>query len=154
MATLYLSLGSNVGNRVQNLESAIAKIDSVIGKVQARSSVIETLPWGFASSNTFMNMAVSVETNLSPDMVLKMINRIETELGRTSKSHNGIYSDRPIDIDILLYDNCCIDTEELTIPHKLMTEREFVLAPLAQIAPNVIHPGLGKSITELLQSIK
>lgn len=135
MPTVYLSLGTNLGDKPRNLLSAIARIETEVGMVVRQSAFHETEPWGFESENTFLNAAVRVETTLSPDDLLAATQRIEREMGRTEKSRGGIYHDRLIDIDILLYDDLHISTPALTIPHPLMNEREFVLTPLREILP-------------------
>ena len=137
MATLYLSLGTNLGNRQKNLTSALKLIGEKVGTVVSTSDVMETDPWGFDSSNRFLNMVAKVETNLQPFDVLHATQEIERKLGRTKKTVNREYHDRLIDIDILLYDNLVMNTPELTIPHPLMYQREFVMKPLAQIAPEL-----------------
>ncbi len=138
MSTLYLSLGTNLGDRRQNLKSALELIGSKVGTVVSASDIIETDPWGFESPNPFLNMVVKVETDLKPLEVLDVTQEIERQLGRATKSVNGEYHDRLIDIDILLYDDLVMDTPELTIPHPLMYERKFVMEPLAQIAPELV----------------
>lgn len=138
MSTLYLSLGTNLGDRQQNLKSALELIGREVGTVVSASDVIETDPWGFESPNPFLNMVVKVETDLKPLEVLDVTQKIERQLGRATKSVNGEYHDRLIDIDILLYDDLVMDTPELTIPHPLMYERKFVMEPLAQIAPELV----------------
>ena len=137
MATLYLSLGTNLGDRRKNLETALTLISQRVGTVMARSSVIETEPWGFESQNRFLNMAAKVLTELKPTQVLDTTQAIEREMGRTTKSDAGGYKDRFIDIDILLYDDLVIDTPRLTIPHPHMYERSFVMEPLTEIAPHL-----------------
>ena len=137
MATLYLSLGTNLGDRRSNLETALILIDQQIGTVQARSEILETEPWGFDSSNSFLNMAIKLDTTLQPLEVLHTTQEIESKLGRSHKTENGEYHDRLIDIDILLYDDLVMETPELTIPHPLMYQRDFVMKPLAQIAPEL-----------------
>lgn len=137
MATLYLSLGTNLGDRQKNLSLALELISSEVGTVLSASDIIETEPWGFDSSNRFLNMAVKVETHLQPLEVLHTTQEIERKLGRTHKTAAGEYHDRPIDIDILLYDDLVMNTPELTIPHPLMHERQFVMKPLLQIAPEL-----------------
>ena len=137
MATLYLSLGTNLGQRQSNLDTALTLIGQRIGTVQAKSGVIETEPWGFESSNRFLNMTVKVETSLKPMDVLHTTQMIEREMGRTAKSDKDGYQDRIIDIDILLYDDIVMTTPELTIPHPLMYKRRFVMEPLAEIAPEL-----------------
>ena len=138
MSTLYLSLGTNLGDRRQNLKSALQLIGSKVGTVVSASDIIETDPWGFESPNPFLNTVVKVETDLKPLEVLDVTQEIERHLGRATKSVNGEYHDRLIDIDILLYDDLVMDTPELTIPHPLMYERKFVMEPLAQIAPELV----------------
>ena len=137
MPTLYLSLGTNLGDRPKNLSSALKLIGKKVGTVVSISDVMETDPWGFDSSNRFLNMVAKVETNLQPFDVLHATQEIERKLGRTKKTVNREYHDRLIDIDILLYDNLAMNTPELTIPHPLMYQREFVMKPLAQIAPEL-----------------
>lgn len=151
MATVYLGLGTNLGNKEANLRTAIYKLQERIGKQVSLSSFYETAPWGFESDHSFLNAAIGLETSLSPIEILYITQEIEKELGRTKKSVNGSYSDRLIDIDILLYDTLVLQTPELTIPHPLMTERDFVMKPLIEIAGNVIHPTLQKTLSELYQ---
>lgn len=151
MATVYLGLGTNLGNKEANLRTAIYKLQERIGKQVSLSSFYETAPWGFESDHSFLNAAIGLETSLSPIEILHITQEIEKELGRTKKSVNGSYSDRLIDIDILLYDNLVLQTPELTIPHPLMTERDFVMKPLIEIAENVIHPTRQKILSELYQ---
>ena len=154
MATVYLGLGTNIGNKKENLTRAIETLSLALGHYTALSSFIETAPWGFESENTFLNCAVAFETVLLPEELLDTTERIERELGRTAKSTGGTYHDRVIDIDILLYGNETIDTPRLTIPHPLMHLRDFVLEPLAEIAPEVVHPTTGKSISRLVDEVK
>ena len=146
---VYLSLGTNIGNKKENLTRAIEALSLALGQCVATSSFIETAPWGFASDNSFLNCAVAFETTLAPLQLLETTEGIERELGRTVKSHGGNYSDRIIDIDILLCGNEVVDAPRLIVPHPLMHKRSFVLEPLAEIAPNAIHPTSGKSIKQL-----
>lgn len=129
----YLSLGSNLGNKEQNLKLAVALIDKKVGKVCRQSSFFYSQPWGFVSDKSFVNICIAVDTNLSPTEILNTTQAIEQQLGRTEKSQNGIYHDRIIDIDILLYGNEHINLPDLTIPHPLMRERDFVRIPLQEI---------------------
>ena len=154
MTTVYLSLGTNIGNRNENLTRAIELLSLALGPYTALSSFIETAPWGFESKNGFLNCTVAYETELTPLELLDITEGIERELGRTTKSTGGKYHDRIIDIDILLYGNETVATERLTIPHPLMHLRDFVLEPLAQIAPDVLHPTIAKSIRELAREMK
>lgn len=133
MHTVYLSLGSNIGNRKRLIRIAIDMIDREVGHVVKQSSLYETEPWGFFSPNKFINACVCCETSLSPRDVLILTQRIEKSIGRTGKSIDGNYSDRVIDIDILLYDDLHVDEPDLKIPHPLMYERDFVMAPLKEI---------------------
>jgi 2-amino-4-hydroxy-6-hydroxymethyldihydropteridine diphosphokinase len=137
MATLYLSLGTNLGNRHENLSRAMELIAGRVGTVEAVSDIIETQPWGFESPNAFLNMVAKVETGLKPLEALHVTQEIERSLGRSEKSVNGQYHDRIIDIDLLMYDNVTMNTPELTLPHPLMRQRRFVMEPLAQIAPEL-----------------
>lgn len=149
MAKVYVGLGTNLGNKEENLRTAVYLINRKIGKVISLSSFYETAAWGFVSEHTFLNAAACIETTLSPTDILHVTQEIEREMGRKQKSVQGVYSDRPIDIDILLYDNLTLQTPELTIPHPLMTERRFVMEPLAEIAPEFIHPVLHQSLSKL-----
>lgn len=133
MHTGYLSLGSNLGDRKATMRRAIGLLNERAGSVDRQSSFIETEPWGFESTNKFLNMCVRLLTTLSPEQLLLATKQIERELGRTQKSVNGQYHDRPIDIDILMYDDVHIDSDDLTLPHPHMQEREFVMKPLREI---------------------
>jgi 2-amino-4-hydroxy-6-hydroxymethyldihydropteridine diphosphokinase len=152
MNKVYLGLGTNLGDRKRNLREAIEKIGEHIGKVLNSSSVYETAPWGFDAENDFLNMVTEVETGLSPSELLKKIFEIELKLGRERTQDR--YSSRVIDIDILLYDDLIVDQKGLKIPHRLMHERRFVLAPLWEIAPDLIHPMLKKRISVLLDECR
>lgn len=157
MAKVYVGLGTNLGDKEQNLLNAVQKIEEQIGKVVSLSAFYATAPWGFTSENHFLNAAACVETNLSPLDVLQQTQAIERELGRTKKSVNAHYHDRLIDIDLLLYEDLVLSLTtpsgmELNLPHPLMTERNFVMKPLAEIAPDLIHPVMGKTMRELISS--
>lgn len=131
--TLYLGLGANLGDRETTIEKAIERIGELIGTVECQSALFVTEPWGFVSDHKFVNAAVRCATRLSPSRVLELTQQIERELGRTAKSSGGQYHDRPIDIDILLYDDLTVDEPDLKIPHPLMHERDFVMQPLKQV---------------------
>lgn len=140
---VYLSLGSNQGDRALYIREAIRLIGEQIGIIEEVSSFIETEPVGFVSSFAFLNAALRLSTSLSPLALLKKLQQIEIALGRKQKSINGRHFDRTIDLDILLYDHITINTSELTIPHPRMAERDFVLRPLSEVllTPTPIQQG-------------
>lgn len=150
---LYLGLGSNLGDKRNNLLQAVALISERVGRVVCLSRFYETEPWGYASNNTYLNAALGVETSLSLLEVLSITQNIERELGRQKKSMNREYLDRSIDIDLLLMDDLVIDSDALTLPHPLMHERQFVMEPLLEIAPMVVHPILGKTICQIYNEL-
>lgn len=152
MASVYLGLGTNIGNKRKNMVTAAALLAERAGDVLSLSSFYETEPWGFDSENTFLNAALELETSCSPMELLRLTQQIEQEMGRTQKS-DGSYHDRIIDIDILLYGNEIIHTEELVVPHPLMQQRLFVMQPLAEMAPSLVHPVLQKSMYELYMEL-
>lgn len=133
MHTIYLSLGTNLGSREDNLERALRLLQEQVGALLRRSSVHETTPWGFESSHMFLNLCVCMATSLSPLQLLATTKQIERQLGRTQKSAHGHYVDRLIDIDILLYDDAHVNESDLIIPHPHMYERDFVMLPLNEI---------------------
>ena len=145
---VYLGLGSNLGNKERIVRKAIDKVGERVGAVVAVSSFYKTAPWGYQSVHTFCNAAIAVDTDLSPEEVLFTVQEIERELG--SKKHrerDGSYVDRLIDIDLLDYDGLVLDTHSLVLPHPYMHKRTFVMTPLAEIAPQWVHPVLGKTVT-------
>ena len=152
MAIAYLGLGTNVGNKRRNMITAAALLAERVGDILALSGFYETEPWGFESENFFLNAAVKLKTSFFPLEVLQITQQIEKELGRTEKS-NGVYHDRIIDIDILLYGDEVLQIPELTLPHPLMHERKFVMDPLAEIAPFVVHPVLKERIIDLKERL-
>lgn len=152
MATAYLSLGTNLGDKKRNMTTAAGLLAERVGEILALSHLYETKPWGFESENTFLNAALILETPLDPFELLDKTKQIELEMGRKEKS-NGSYKDRIIDIDILMYEDVILETKELTLPHPLMHKRSFVIGPLAEIASTLQHPVLKKSIGELYLSL-
>jgi 2-amino-4-hydroxy-6-hydroxymethyldihydropteridine diphosphokinase len=136
---VYLGLGSNLGDREANITRAIELIGKRVGLVIRQSSLIETEPWGFKSDNKFLNGVILVETTLTPRQLLTITQKIERELGKRRKhstrrsQDSSLFRDRPIDIDILLYDDLTIDEPDLKIPHPLMQDRDFVMIPLNEI---------------------
>lgn len=151
MAIAYLGLGTNLGNKDENLNGAVEYIRERVGRIDSLSAFYVTEPWGFKSENSFLNAVCSVATDISPIELLYITKEIEKEMGRNKKSVDKIYCDRIIDIDILLYDDLIMQSEELTIPHPIMTERDFVMIPLAEIAPELVHPVLKKKMKEFLK---
>ena len=133
MYKVYLSLGTNLGNRKRNIREAIDKIGEQIGVVERQSALYETKTWGYSSPNDFINSCEMLLTAMAPRQVLEATQRIEQEMGRTLKSVNGEYHDRIIDIDILMIDDLVIDEPDFKIPHPLMEERDFVMTPLKEI---------------------
>ena len=152
MAIAYLGLGTNIGNKRRNMITAAALLAERVGDILALSGFYETEPWGFASENFFLNAAVKLKTFLSPLELLQITQQIEKELGRVEKS-NGVYHDRVIDIDILLYEDEVLQIPGLTLPHPLMHERKFVMDPLSEIAPFVVHPVLKERIIDLKERL-
>jgi len=152
MSTAYLGLGSNLGDRKAFVDAAIDEIDTIPGtSVTAVSSVIETEPVGVTGQPRFLNAAVRIETEQAPEALLRKLKELEEHLGRKPTYRWG---PRVIDIDILLYDDVVLETEELVIPHPLMMERRFVLAPLAELAPDLRHPVTRKTVSELLSRLE
>lgn len=134
---VYLGIGSNLGNRRAILRQAIRLIGERVGEVTRQSTFIETEPWGFESANKFLNAVILCETDMTPREVLEATQQIERDMGRQKIVHrtssNRTYTDRPIDIDILLYDDLTVDEPDLMIPHPLMEQRDFVMIPLKEI---------------------
>lgn len=150
----YLSLGSNLGNKAENIQNAVALLSERAGEVIKVSSNYETEPDGFVSENSFVNIALSLDTTLDAYALLDVCEQIEKELGREHKSVNLNYSDRVIDIDILYFNNMQLATDRLTLPHPRMHKRAFVLAPLSEIAPKFRHPILGMNTAKMLKQIR
>jgi 2-amino-4-hydroxy-6-hydroxymethyldihydropteridine diphosphokinase len=149
MKSVYLGIGSNLGDRKVNLRNAVEKAEELTGKIVKVSSVYETEPWGFSSDDQFLNMVVKIKTSLKPSELLERLLMVESLMGRLREGKK--YSSRIIDIDILFYGKQVVRTEVLEIPHPELYKRKFVLVPLAEIAPDLVHPVFKKSISELLQ---
>ena len=143
---VYLALGSNLGDRSENLKQAVAALTPQMD-VKAKSHVYETPPWGYEDQPRFLNQVLKTQTYLQPEQLLKHIKRLEVALGRKATFRNG---PRLIDIDILMYDELVLNTSILTLPHPHMHERGFVLLPMMDIAPDLVHPLSGKSVREML----
>ncbi len=156
MTQVFLSLGSNKGDRLSNINNAVENIGNSIGEIINVSEVFETKSWGYDDFD-YLNIVVMTKTLLSPKSLLAKTQRIEKELGRKTKSYkqgeNVVYRAREIDIDILFFGNKIINSRNLTVPHPLLHLRSFVLEPLLQVAPGFIHPVFNLSIKELEQNI-
>lgn len=148
MPQAIISLGSNLGNRNLQLSTAISKMQIEIGDILIKSSIFESESWGFKSENTFLNQVLSFQTELTPEEILKIILKIEKDLGRIRVS--DAYESRTIDLDILFFNDKIINKEALQIPHPRIQERKFILVPLNEILPDFVHPISNKSIRKLL----
>jgi 2-amino-4-hydroxy-6-hydroxymethyldihydropteridine diphosphokinase len=149
MHTIYLGLGTNLGDRAANLQAAVAGLAKKLN-VTAVSPIYETPPWGITDQPDFLNMCLTAETDLPPNELLALLKTLEKEIGRAPGERWG---PRLIDIDLLFYANQIIETEKLTIPHPELPERAFVLRPLVDVAPNFVHPVLGKTMAALAAKV-
>ena len=144
----YLILGTNLGDKMQNLKTAIILIEKEIGDINAISSIYETEAWGYKEQPTFLNQVIRLDSDLNPFQLLNKILRIEKEMGRKRFQK---WHERLIDIDILFYDDLVINTENLVVPHPEIPNRLFTLVPLCELSKNEIHPSLNKSMLHLLK---
>jgi len=152
MNRVFLGLGGNVGESREYLSRACAALERRCGKLVCTSALYESEAWGMDSSKVFLNQVLELETELPAEKLLSEILQIEVELGRT-RGHTG-YTDRTIDIDILFFNDSCIETEHLRVPHPHLSLRRFVLLPLTEIAPEFQHPVLGKNMRQLLEDCR
>ncbi len=146
MHTAYIALGTNLGNRLTNLKAALTAFTPQM-TVLEKSHIYETLPWGYTDQPSFLNQAAKVETYLEPEPLLRHLKRLEVVLGREPTFQNG---PRLIDLDLLFFDDFVVKTSGLTIPHPRLHERAFVLVPLNDIAPDLVHPEFKKTVREML----
>jgi len=151
MSECYLLLGTNLGNREQNLQVALREIGKRAGKVIKTSAIYETEPWGFIADIPFLNQAIQLETLLLPHKLLEILQEIELKMGRIKLAGNS-YASRLIDIDILFINNEIIHVENLNVPHPLLHARKFALLPLRDICPAYVHPLLGLSVAEMTEN--
>jgi 2-amino-4-hydroxy-6-hydroxymethyldihydropteridine diphosphokinase len=149
-ATVYLSLGANLGDRLANLRLALTRLQT-LARLEEVSSLYETQPQGVSDQPLFLNAVCRVSTGLEPQALLRFLKNVERETGRQPGGER--WGPRPIDLDILLYDDRVLDAPELTVPHPRLAERAFVLVPLCELAPELRHPLLGKTMKELLASV-
>lgn len=154
MNTVFLGLGSNLGEKENNILKACEFISATIGEIQVMSSFYFSEAWGFKSQNSFVNTVIQVETGMEPLPLLVQLKKIEVEIGRKNKSAKEVYDDRVIDIDILFFNNEIIKNEHLAIPHSYINQRLFVLEPLNEIAGDFVHPELNIKVKDLLSSLK
>ncbi len=151
MAIVYIGIGSNLGNREDNCKKAIGLLLENGITVTRLSSLIETEPWGVTDQQKFVNAAVETHTDMGPEELLAALKKIESDMGRLASARWG---PRLVDLDILFYDDMVIKTDDLEIPHRYIKERGFVLKPLAEIAPEKMHPVLKKTVRELLEELQ
>ncbi len=152
MHKVFLGIGGNIGDKQKNFEDVYPIMENKLGKIINASAIYETPPWGFQSSDPFWNSVIEIESPYPPEQLLEKIHEIENQFGRKRDSEN--YASRPMDIDILYFDNLYMETETLIIPHRRMHLRKFVLVPLNQIAPNLKHPLLRLTSLEMLENCK
>ena len=152
--SVFLALGSNLGDRQKNIEETLDKIAERIGKITSLSAFYITTPVGFHSEYLFFNCVCEVVTDLEIFTLFSLTQEIEKEMGRSVKSEEGHYSDRIIDIDLIIAGSLIVRTPELTIPHPAFHTRDFVLAPLCEIAPDMVHPVIGKTIRQLKDELE
>ncbi len=150
MAIVYIGIGSNLGNREDNCKKAIGLLRESGITVTRMSSMIETEPWGVTEQQKFVNAAVEAQTDLGPEELLAAFKKIESDMGRLPSAKWG---PRLVDLDILFYDDMVMKAEDLEIPHRYIKERDFVLKPLVEIAPEKIHPVLNKTVKQLLDEL-
>lgn len=154
MAIAYLSLGSNKGDRVGYIQQATSILDGMDGISLVRTSAFyESEPWHTDTQNWFVNAIIEINTTLSPQELLKTVNKVEEQLGR-DRASEGHYGDRTLDVDIIFYGDEIVNDENLTIPHKYFHQRAFTLVPMLELAPNFIHPTLKKSVMQLYEELE
>lgn len=155
MRVVSINIGTNLGDRKGNLRRAVAAVERLSGKPPRISDIYESESWGYRSDNPFYNIAVEFESDLSGEELLRAFQQIEREIGSAShRDESGGYADRLLDIDIIYLGEEIVKTDKLQVPHPHMEEREFVLAPLAELSPRWRHPRLGQTVEEMLSSLR
>ncbi|MEG1915606.1 MAG: 2-amino-4-hydroxy-6-hydroxymethyldihydropteridine diphosphokinase [Muribaculaceae bacterium] len=150
MHTAYINIGTNLGNKAKNIDTAITEIEQALSTKSRRSEIVHSKPWGYSSTNDFMNIAIAIDTMLSPQTLLNTLQVIERRIGTSNHRNNdGTYADRLIDIDIMAIDDLIVNTPTLTIPHPHMLTRPFFLIPMLQLAPHWKHPAIESSTHNL-----
>ena len=152
MRKVYISLGSNMGDSVSTLMSAIQEIEKRIGSLYSSSSFYETEPWGFDAEQNFVNALICIESSMEAEVIMKELLQIENDMGRT-RNNSSFYESRPIDLDIISVENDVIQTTELVVPHPKMHERLFVLIPFMEIEPNWRHPLINRTLQEMVSEL-
>ena len=154
MKKVFIGLGTNLGDKASHIEEAISFITERIGSLLAASSIYQSPPWGFESKTDFYNSVILIKTQFSPEQLLQQLKLIESQMGRIQREKGQGYQDRIIDLDIIDYDGQIIRLEHIVIPHERMHERDFVLYPLQEIAPDWYHPFTKKTAFDYIKDIK
>ncbi|MCM1311075.1 MAG: 2-amino-4-hydroxy-6-hydroxymethyldihydropteridine diphosphokinase [Bacteroides sp.] len=151
----HINIGSNLGNRTENIRRAVSLVGERVGRVVAQSAAVESEAWGYESPNSFINLGINVETDLAPRDILRIIKLIEQEIspGESHRDAAGRYCDRAIDLDLICLGDTLIESAELTLPHPRLAERAFVLLPLAEILPQWRHPQSGATADKILRDL-
>lgn len=152
--TYYINIGTNLGDRQANIAAAVSALERLIGAKALCSDAVTSPPWGYQSTNEFLNMAVAIDSDIAPAHMLALLKRIEDEVGTSvHRNAQGEYCDRIIDLDIMAIDQLTISTPSLTVPHPHLAERRFFIEPFLQLAPDWCHPLTHLSLAQMLQNL-